>query len=828
MEPMNNFTPRAQQVLALARKEADRFHHNYVGTEHLLLGLINLGQGVAVNVLQKMGLDLQTVRAAVEKQVGTGPESKPSGNIPYTPRVKKVLALAGKEAKALNHSYVGTEHILLGLLREGEGVAARVLKSLDVDIERCRNEILAELDPNFSGETGEAAAAGSKSGGSDDKKDSKTPALKAFGRDLTELAKKGELDPVVGRSEEIRRVVQILCRRTKNNPVLIGEAGVGKTAIIEGLAQEISSGIVPEILADKRLITLDLALMVAGTKYRGQFEERIKAVMDEIRRAKNVIIFIDELHTIVGAGAAEGAMDASNIFKPALSRGELQCIGATTLAEYRKYIEKDSALDRRFQSVKVEAPSIEDTILILKGIRSKYEDHHKVDFTDGALVAAAKLSERYITSRFLPDKAIDILDEAGARARIESLKQPPEIEAMTAEIDEVCAKKEDAIAKQHFEGAAQYRDEEKKIRKKQTDVIEEWKKTREENRLVVDEEEMLQVVAAWTGIPLSKMEEAESKKLLRLEAELQSEVIGQTIATEVISKALRRSRADLKDPKRPIGSFMFLGPTGVGKTLLAKVLAEEMFGDKDAIIQIDMSEYMEKFAVSRLVGSPPGYVGHEEGGQLTEAVRRKPYSVVLFDEIEKAHPDVVQLLLQVLEEGRLTDSLGRKIDFRNTILIMTSNVGADILQRNTSMGFGIESNAETEYEKIREKILDETKRVFKPEFLNRLNDLVIFKSLALEDMTKIVDLELRNVATRLKERELSFDFSKECKDFLIGQGYDEKYGARPLRRAVEKYLEDSLAEAILSGEIKPGEVIKVTVDKEAKGLEFEQDQPVSS
>ena len=828
MEPMNNFTPRAQQVLALARKEADRFHHNYVGTEHLLLGLINLGQGVAVNVLQKMGLDLQTVRAAVEKQVGTGPESKPSGNIPYTPRVKKVLALAGKEAKALNHSYVGTEHILLGLLREGEGVAARVLKSLDVDIERCRNEILAELDPNFSGETGEAAAAGSNPGGLDDKKDNKTPALKAFGRDLTELAKKGELDPVIGRSEEIRRVVQILCRRTKNNPVLIGEAGVGKTAIIEGLAQEISSGIVPEILADKRLITLDLALMVAGTKYRGQFEERIKAVMDEVRRAKNVIIFIDELHTIVGAGAAEGAMDASNIFKPALSRGELQCIGATTLAEYRKYIEKDSALDRRFQSVKVEAPSVEDTVLILKGIRSRYEDHHKVEFTDAALVAAAKLSERYITSRFLPDKAIDILDEAGARARIESLKQPPEFEALTAEIDEVCAKKEDAIAKQNFEGAAKYRDEEKQLRKKQAVAIDDWKKTREENRLVVDEEEMLQVVATWTGIPLSKMEEAESKKLLKLEAELQAEVIGQTIATEVISKALRRSRADLKDPKRPIGSFMFLGPTGVGKTLLAKVLAEEMFGDKDAIIQIDMSEYMEKFAVSRLVGSPPGYVGYEEGGQLTEAVRRKPYSVVLFDEIEKAHPDVVQLLLQVLEEGRLTDSLGRKIDFRNTILIMTSNVGADILQRNTSMGFGIESNAENEYEKIREKILDETKRVFKPEFLNRLNDLVIFKSLAREDMTEIVDLELRNVSTRLKERELTFEFSKECKDFLIDKGYDEKYGARPLRRAVEKYLEDSLAEAILSGEIKPGEVIKVTVDSDAKGLEFQQDQPVSS
>ena len=823
---MNNFTPRAQQVLALARKEADRFHHNYVGTEHLLLGLINLGQGVAVNVLQKMGLDLQTVRTAVEKQVGTGPESKPSGNIPYTPRVKKVLALAGKEAKALNHSYVGTEHILLGLLREGEGVAARVLKSLDVDIERCRNEILAELDPNFSGEP-EGAAAGNASSSSDDKKDNKTPALKAFGRDLTEMAKKGDLDPVIGRVEEIRRVVQVLCRRTKNNPVLIGEAGVGKTAIAEGLAQEIASGIVPEILADKRVITLDLALMVAGTKYRGQFEERIKAVMDEIRRAKNIIIFIDELHTIVGAGAAEGAMDASNIFKPALGRGELQCIGATTLAEYRKYIEKDSALDRRFQSVKVEAPSIEDTIKILKGIRGKYEDHHKVTFTDGALEAAAKLSERYITSRFLPDKAIDILDEAGARSRIESLKQPPEIETMTAEVEKVCAKKEEAIAKQHFEGAAKYRDEEKQLRRKQTDFIEEWKKNREEQHITVDDECMLQVVAAWTGIPLSRMEEAESQKLLRLEVELRREVVGQDMATEVIAKALRRSRADLKDPKRPIGSFMFLGPTGVGKTLLAKVLADEMFGDKDAIIQIDMSEYMEKFAVSRLVGSPPGYVGYEEGGQLTEAVRRKPYSVILFDEIEKAHPDVVQLLLQVLEEGRLTDSLGRKIDFRNTILIMTSNVGADILQRNTSMGFGVESNAESEYEKTREKILDETKKVFKPEFLNRLNDLVIFKSLAREDMMEIVDLELRNVSARLKERELTFEFSKESKEFLIEKGYDEKYGARPLRRAVEKYLEDTLAEAILSSEIKPGEVIRVSVDAEGKNLRFEQDQPVS-
>lgn len=827
MEPMNNFTPRAQQVLALARKEADRFHHNYVGTEHLLLGLINLGQGVAVNVLQKMGLDLQTVRSAVEKQVGTGPESKPSGNIPYTPRVKKVLALAGKEAKALNHSYVGTEHILLGLLREGEGVAARVLKSLDVDIERCRNEILSELDPNFSSES-EETAAGAPSGASvDDKKDTKTPALKAFGRDLTEYAKRGELDPVIGRKNEIRRVVQILCRRTKNNPVLIGEAGVGKTAIAEGLAQEIASGIVPEILMDKRVITLDLALMVAGTKYRGQFEERIKAVMDEIRRAKNVIIFIDELHTIVGAGAAEGAMDASNIFKPALSRGELQCIGATTLAEYRKYIEKDSALDRRFQSVKVEAPSVDDTILILKGIRGKYEEHHKVEFTDEALVAATRLSERYITSRFLPDKAIDILDEAGARSRIESLKRPPEIEEMTDNIDAVCALKEEAISKQHFEEAAKFRDDEKRLRQEQADVIESWKQSREENKIVVDSDDMLQVVADWTGIPLSRMEQKESKKLLELESHLQKEVIGQSIATEVISKALRRSRADLKDPRRPIGSFMFLGPTGVGKTLLAKTLAEEMFGDKDSIIQIDMSEYMEKFAVSRLVGSPPGYIGYEEGGQLTEAVRRKPYSVVLFDEIEKAHPDVVQLLLQVLEEGRLTDSLGRKIDFRNTILIMTSNVGADILQRNTSMGFGVESNAENEYEKIREKILDETKRIFKPEFLNRLNDLVIFKSLGRGDMHAIVDLELRNLSKRLQSQDLVFDFSEAAKSFLIEKGYDEKYGARPLRRAVERHLEDSLAESLLSGEIKPGETIRVDVNEGSTGLSFEQDQPVS-
>lgn len=837
-EPTNNFTPRAQQVLALARKEADRFHHNYVGTEHLLLGLINLGQGVAVNVLQKMGLDLETVRNAVEKQVGTGPEAKPTGSIPYTPRVKKVLALAQKEAKALNHSYIGTEHILLGLLREGEGVAARVLKSLDVDIERCRSEILAELDPNFSGETGapppeEPASAAAPSAGqqpappqsADEKKEIKTPALKAFGRDLTELARNGELDPVIGRKSEIRRVVQILCRRTKNNPVLIGEAGVGKTAIVEGLAQEIASGIVPEILLDKRVITLDLALMVAGTKYRGQFEERIKAVMDEIRRAKNVIIFIDEMHTIVGAGAAEGAMDASNIFKPALSRGELQCIGATTLSEYRKYIEKDSALDRRFQSVKVEAPSVEETVLILKGLRQKYEEHHKVVFTDKALELAAKLSDRYITARFLPDKAIDILDEAGARARIEGLNRPPEIEELSKEIESVCALKEDAIAKQHFEEAAKFRDQEKQLRTKREQQIEEWKRTREQRTITVGEDDMLQVVSDWTGVPLSRMEQKESQKLLNLEKELQGTVIGQEEATEVIAKALRRSRADLKDPRRPIGSFLFLGPTGVGKTHLAKTLAERIFGNQDALLQIDMSEYMEKFSVSRLIGSPPGYIGYEEGGQLTEAVRRKPYSVVLFDEIEKAHPDVVQLLLQVLEDGRLTDSLGRTVDFRNTILIMTSNVGADLLQRPSSMGFDVGSSADADHEKAKGRIMEELKRQFKPEFLNRVNQIVIFRALGKEHMTKIVDLELSKVSKRLAGQKIEIEVDAAAKDFLLSKGWDEKYGARPLRRAVENYLEDPLAEAILRSEVRRGEPIRVTFSG-GESLKFEQNTPV--
>lgn len=829
MEPMNNFTPRAQQVLALARKEADRFRHNYVGTEHILLGLIKLGQGVAVSVLQKMGLDLETVRNAVEKQVGSGPEGKSSGSIPYTPRVKKVLALAGKEAKALNHSYVGTEHILLGLLREGEGVAARVLKSLDVDIERTRNEILRELDPQFSGESEEAVSHGSNPSASEDKKDAKTPALKAFGRDLTELAKKGDLDPVIGRRPEINRVIQILCRRSKNNPVLIGEAGVGKTAIAEGLALEIASGVVPEILADKKVITLDLALMVAGTKYRGQFEERIKAVMDEIKRAGNIIIFIDELHTIVGAGAAEGAMDASNIFKPALSRGELQCIGATTINEYRKYIEKDSALDRRFQSVKVDAPSIEDAILILKGIRSKYEDHHKAVFTDKALEAAVKLSERYITTRFLPDKAIDILDEAGSRARIASLNRPPEIETLAEEVEAICAKKEEAISKQHFEEAAKFRDQEKQLRAKQEKILEDWKTSREEQRITVSEEDMLKVVSDMTGIPLQRMEKKETERLLRMEAELQEIIIGQDEACASISKALRRSRADLKDPNRPIGSFMFLGPTGVGKTFLARTLAEKMFGERDSIIQVDMSEYMEKFSVSRMIGSPPGYVGHEEGGQLSEKVRRKPYSVVLFDEIEKAHPDVVQIMLQIFEEGHLTDSLGRVVDFRNTIIIMTTNVGAEVIQRQTSMGFGTTGDLTDNYESIKEKVLDEAKKVFKPEFLNRLNDLIVFHSLEKKSLVHIVDLEIKKLQKRLRNKKIKIKLTSEAKELLIDNGYDEKYGARPLRRSIERFLEDPMAEALLDGTINEGDSIKIVRNgKELKFKVLESAEEVSS
>jgi ATP-dependent Clp protease ATP-binding subunit ClpC len=820
---MNNFTPRAQQVLALARKEADRFNHNYVGTEHLLLGLIKLGQGVAVNVLQKMGLDLETVRMEVEKQVGSGPETKMVGNIPYTPRVKKVLALAGKEAKALNHSYVGTEHILLGLLREGEGVAARVLKSLEVDIERTRNEILKELDPNFTPPESEQEMGGEPSSG---KKDVKTPALRAFGRDLTELAKKNELDPVIGRHNEIERVIQVLCRRTKNNPVLLGEAGVGKTAIAEGLAQEIANGNVPELLRDKKVITLDLALMVAGTKYRGQFEERIKAVMDEIRRSKNVILFIDELHTIVGAGSAEGAMDASNIIKPALSRGELQCVGATTLNEYRKYIEKDAALERRFQTVKVDAPTIEETILILKGLRPKYEAHHKAKLTDEALETAVKLSERYITGRFLPDKAIDVMDEAGARARINAMTRPPNVKEIEKEIEEIRIEKEAAIKAQDFEKAAALRDREKQTKEKLDGILARWREEREEKEVLVTADDMMHIISKVTGVPLQRMEQKETQKLLAMEGELRQRVIGQEEAVTAISKALRRSRADLKDPKRPIGSFVFLGPTGVGKTFLARTLAEFMFGDSDALIQIDMSEYMEKFTASRLIGSPPGYVGYEEGGQLSEAVRRRPYSVVLFDEVEKAHPDVMHLLLQILEDGKVTDSLGRKIDFRNTIIIMTSNAGAELIRRQTTMGFGAPKDSQ-DYETMRDKILEETKRVFKPEFLNRLDEIIVFHTLSKPDLLKIVDLEVDKVKRRLKLKEIEIVLDEPAHEFVINKGYDPTYGARPMRRAVERYLEDPLAEELLKGTVKAGDIVEVTVAGDDK-LAFHVAEPHGS
>ena len=823
---MNNFTPRAQQVLALARKEADRFNHNYIGTEHVLLGLIKLGQGVAVSVLQRMGLDLESVRMEVEKEVGTGPDTKSSTNIPYTPRVKKVLALSNKEAKQLNHSYVGTEHILLGLLREGEGMAARVLTSLNVDLQTTRNEVLAEIDPNFAPEESDDEFDFDDDdeiemeNGDDAEGKTKTPALKAFGRDLTKLAQSGDLDPVIGRASEIERVIQILCRRTKNNPVLVGEAGVGKTAIVEGLAQEIAAGDVPEILRDKKVVTLDLALMVAGTKYRGQFEERIKAVMDEIRKVKNVVLFIDELHTIVGAGSAEGAMDASNIIKPALSRAELQCIGATTLNEFRKHIEKDSALERRFQQVKVNEPSTEDAIAIMKGLREKYESHHKVRYTEEALEASVKLTSRYLTSRFLPDKAIDVVDEAGARARIQTMTRPIGLKKLEARIAEINDEKVAAINDQDFEKAAALRDEEKTTRKELDDKIEGWRGESEEKIVDIEEDDIMLVISKWTGVPLQRMEQKEAAKLLKMEEDLRETVIGQNEAVVAISKALRRSRADLKDPRRPIGSFLFLGPTGVGKTYLARNLANFMFGDPESLIQIDMSEYMEKFSASRLIGSPPGYVGYEEGGQLSEAVRRRPYSVILFDEVEKAHPDVMNLLLQILEEGMITDSFGRKIDFRNTIIILTSNVGAESIKRQTTLGFNAMAEDEADFEGMKAKIDTVAKKHFRPEFLNRLDELVVFRMLEKGSLNQIVDLEVAKLVKRLADKEIDLVLESSARDLIVTEGYDPDYGARPMRRAVEQLLEDPLAEAILSGEVKEDQHVTAKVKKDSKKVSF--------
>lgn len=812
-------TPRANQAITLAKKEALKLKHNYVGTEHLLLGIVNLGQGVAVNVLRKMGINLENLSAEVEKNIGIGDSNATMQTLELSEGVKKSLSFAAQEATKLGHNYIGTEHLLLGILCDENSVAQQVLKSMGVDIKTCKNLILAELNPNFVGDIPQEA-------NEQGEPRQNQSALKAFGRDLTEIARQGKLDPVIGRSNEIMRVIQILCRRTKNNPVLIGEAGVGKTAIVEGLAQEIAANAVPDIIANKRVIALDMALMVAGTKYRGQFEERIKALMEEIEKAKDVILFIDELHTIVGAGSADGAMDASNIFKPALSRGALQCIGATTLAEYRKFIEKDSALDRRFQSVKVDAPSVDDTIKILQGIRANYEKHHHCVYTDAALAAAVKLSERYITSRFLPDKAIDVIDEAGSRARIKMLKRPENIEEIEKRIKDAASEKENAVREQKFEDAARFRDIEKQLSLQRDDILRNWRKSMEEKISEVGEDDIFAVVSSWTGIPLARMEESESKKLLKLEEILRGQVVGQNEATSVIARALRRSRAALKDPRRPIGSFLFLGPTGVGKTYLAKTLALQMFGDEDALIQIDMSEYMEKFSISRLIGSPPGYVGHEDGGQLTEKVRRRPYSVILFDEIEKAHPDVAQLLLQVLEDGRLTDSLGRTVDFRNTIIILTSNVGAHILQKKQSLGFGAETDAEADYEKTKEKVLDEMKKVFRPEFLNRINDIVLFRSLSRQDMGKIVDIELAKIEKRLDEQKLKIKLDDSAKEFLVEKGWDEKYGARPLKRALERELEDPMAEELLKGKIqKDGGLVKVS-EKDGK-LVFSQRKHLS-
>ena len=820
---MGDLTPRAQQALALSKRVAIELKASSVGSEHLLIGIIQLGQGVAVNALLRLGVDLVTIRTEVEdesKKKNSDATAKNEKEISHTPRLKKIIALAGKEAKEMSHSYVGTEHLLLGILRDDGGLASTILKKLDIDIKSCRNEILTEIDPNFEPEDLESAFAGTPDSESNAKSTSKTPALKSFGRDLVQLANEGKLDPVVGRKKEINRLVQILCRRTKNNPILIGEAGVGKTAIAEGIAQEISHGTIPEMLKDKKVFILDLALMVAGTKYRGQFEERIKSVMKEVQKDGNIILFIDELHTIVGAGAAEGSMDASNIIKPALSRGDLQVIGATTIEEYRKYIEKDNALERRFQQVQVEPPCADDAILILRGIKHKYEEHHNVWYSDESIVAAVKHSERYITGRFLPDKAIDIMDETGSRVRIDSLKKPKDLENIEEKIKSAIIAKDEAVSAQNFEKAAKCRDNERRLKKKQEQVLERWSKHRKNNKITITEDDMLKVVSDWTGVPLSRMEKSEAQRLLGLEKRLQSKVIGQDYAGTIISKALRRSRVDLKDPKRPIGSFMFLGPTGVGKTYLAKSLAEDIFGDAENIVQIDMSEYMEKHSVSRLIGSPPGYVGYEDAGQLTEAVRRNPYSVVLFDEIEKAHPDICQLLLQVLEDGHLTDNVGRKIDFRNTIVIMTSNVGAEILQRNVTLGFA-SADDENDYDKTKSKIIEEAKKMFKPEFLNRLDDMVIFKKLTKKHIFTIVDLELEKLRERIRSRGYRIRISKQVKEFLVDEGYDEKLGARPLRRAVERHIEDTLAEAILNEEITSSDCKILIAKLKNKEIYFE-------
>ncbi|MGI9468151.1 MAG: ATP-dependent Clp protease ATP-binding subunit [Rubripirellula sp.] len=807
------FTDRARKVMQLANQEAQRFNHEYIGTEHILLGLVKEGSGVAANVLKNLEVDLRKIRLEVEKLVQSGPEMVTVGKLPQTPRAKKVIEYSMEEARNLNHSYVGTEHILLGLLREQEGVAAQVLMNLGLKLEDVREEVLNLLGHGLEGaEVGERGGRGSESesptsSGKSGK--SKTPALDSFGRDLTELAKKGELDPVIGRAREIERATQILCRRTKNNPVLLGEAGVGKTAIVEGFAQRVIEGEVPEILAEKRIVVLDLAMMVAGTKYRGQFEERIKAVMTEVRRVKNTILFIDELHTLVGAGGAEGAIDAANVLKPALARGEIQCIGATTLDEYRKYIEKDNALARRFQEIIVEPTAKDETIEILKGLRGRYEEHHRVQFTDDAVVAAVEMSERYITARCLPDKAIDVIDEAGARVRLRTMTRPPDLKEIDEEVEKLNKEKEDAVANQDFEKAANLRDQAEKLRKKKDQITQEWRDKSQQTDGVVDEEIIAEVVSKMTGIPLTRLSTEDSLRLMQMEEELHKRVVSQDAAVTAVSKAVRRSRSGLKDPRRPTGSFIFAGPTGVGKTLLAKALAEYMFGDSDALVHIDMSEYMEKHNVSRLIGAPPGFVGYEEGGQLTEKIRRRPYAVVLFDEIEKAHPDVFNMMLQVMEEGRLTDSFGRNVDFRNTILIMTTNAGAEAIKNESAFGFQ-KPDDDASYDSMKQRVMDQIERVFRPEFLNRLDDTIIFRHLTKDDLKNVIDYELAKVRERLLDRGLSIELTDEAKEFLVTKGSNLDYGARPLRRALEQRIEDPLSEELLRGAFEGKDTIVVT------------------
>ena len=805
---LENFTPRAKHAMILAQKEAERFNHDFIGTEHLLLGLIALGEGIAVDVMKSMGVNLNALRMEVERISGPGGETRQEGAQPFTRRLRKVILLSASEARSMNYNFIGTEHLLLAILREGGSAAARVLRSMQLDRERLRQQIMKALDPNYIPETEENAkfkepgsseaegepAFRDPSGG--DVREGEFNALTAFGRDLTALAEKGELDPVIGRTDEIERVIQILCRRTKNNPVLIGEAGVGKTAIVEGLARLIASGETPEILRNRKIFSLDLPLMIAGTKYRGQFEERIKAVIDEVRASRRVILFIDELHTIVGAGSAEGTMDAANIIKPALSRGELQCIGATTLDEYRKGIEKDAALERRFQPVMVEPPSVPDAVRILQGLKGAYEKHHGVEYSDAAIEAAVKLSDRYVSGRFLPDKAIDLMDEAGARARIRSMPKAPDLRELENEISQAASEKDSAISEQRFEDAARFRNRERELKKQKEEKLAQWKQSCEKEKPVIQASDIAVVLSRLCGVPVQQMEAGESARLLRMEQELSGTVVGQADAVSAVARSLRRSRADLKDPSRPIGSFIFLGPTGVGKTLLAKALAEFMFGSQDALIQIDMSEYMEKFNVSRLVGSPPGYVGHEEGGELTERVRRHPYSVVLFDEIEKAHPDVMHMLLQILEEGKLTDSLGRRIDFRNTVVIMTSNVGAEQLTRGGQLGF---SAPGADAEKSRERLLEIARRNFKPEFLNRVDEIIVFRKLERGDLEDIVRLEIGKLADRMRGQGRTLRVDPEVVAFLLDNGWQPEYGARPLRRAIERWIEDPLSENILKG-----------------------------